>query len=138
MFAAQMLAAILLMYHRWVVATTAGLHGDCGWHAVRYTQSSFNPPISGILPFRWIDGPNVHATRMGDGLPLPGRPVEMASRNSSLLERVCFVVSAVGVYSYFDLLDFLPFPAALVVAILVVPVLAEVIVRIAARLGLFP
>ena len=42
------------------------------------------------------------------------------------------------VYTYFDLLDFLPFPIALVVAILAVPVLAEVMVRIAGRMGFFP
>ena len=75
---------------------------------------------------------------MEEGLSLPGRPVEMAPRDSSLLERVCFVVTAVGAYCYFDVLDFLPFPAALLVAVLAVPVLAEVMVRIAARLGLFP
>ena len=93
------------------------------------------PRIGGL---RWVDGPNVRADVMEDGLPLPGHPAETASRNSSLLERVLFVISAFGVYSYFDLLDFLPFPAALVVAILAVPVLAEVMVRIAARIGLFP
>ena len=75
---------------------------------------------------------------MEDGLPLPGHPAETAPRNSSLLERFLFVISAFGVYSYFELLDFLPFPAALVVAILAVPVLAEVMVRIVARIGLFP
>ena len=75
---------------------------------------------------------------MEDGLPLPGHPAETAPRNSSLLERALFVISAFGVYSYFDLLDFLPFPAALIVAILAVPILAEVMVRIAGRMGLFP
>ena len=64
--------------------------------------------------------------------------MEAAPRNSSLLERVLFVISAFAVYSYFDLLDFLPFSAGLVVAILAVPLLAEVRVRIAARIGLFP
>ena len=49
-----------------------------------------------------------------------------------------FVISAFGVYTYFDVLDFLPFPAALVVAVLAVPILAEVMVRIAAGVGLFP
>lgn len=75
---------------------------------------------------------------MEDGLPLPGHPAETAPRNSSLLERVLFVISAFGVYSYFDLLDFLPFPAALIVAILAVPILAEAMVRIAGMMGLFP
>ena len=87
---------------------------------------------------RWIHGPNLRAGDMEDGLPLPGHPAETAPRNSSLLERVLFVISAFGVYSYFDLLDFLPFPAALIVAILAVPILAEVMVRIAGRFGLFP
>ena len=87
---------------------------------------------------RWIDGLYVRVEAMEDGLPLPRHPVEAAPRNSSLLERVLFVISAFAVYSYFDLLDFLPFSAGLVVAILAVPVLAEVMVRIAARIGLFP
>ncbi len=87
---------------------------------------------------RWIHGPNLRAGDMEDGLPLPGHPAETAPRNSSLLERALFVISAFGVYSYFDLLDFLPFPAALIVAILAVPILAEVMVRIAGRIGLFP
>ena len=87
---------------------------------------------------RWIDGPNVRVGRMEDGLPLPGHPAETAPRNSSILERLLFIVSAFGVYTYFDLLDFLPFPIALVVAILAVPVLAEVMVRIAGRMGFFP
>ena len=87
---------------------------------------------------RWIHGLYVRVEAMEDGLPLPGHPVEAAPRNSSLLERVLFVISAFAVYSYFDLLDFLPFSAGLVVAILAVPVLAEVMVRIAARIGLFP
>ncbi len=87
---------------------------------------------------RWIHGPNLRAGDMEDGLPLPGHPAETAPRNSSLLERVLFVISAFGVYSYFDLLDFLPFPAALIVAILAVPILAEAMVRIAGMMGLFP
>ena len=87
---------------------------------------------------RWIDGLYVRVEVMEDGLPLPGHPVEAAPRNSSLLERALFLISAFAVYSYFDLLDFLPFSAGLVVAILDVPVLAEVMVRIAARIGLFP
>lgn len=87
---------------------------------------------------RWIHGPNLRAGDMEDGLPLPGHPVETAPRNSSLLERVLFVISAFGVYTYFDLLDFLPFPAALIVAILTVPILAEAMVRIAGWIGLFP
>ena len=87
---------------------------------------------------RWIDGLYVRVEVMEDGLPLPGHPVEAAPRNSSLLERALFLISAFAVYSYFDLLDFLPFSAGLVVAILAVPVLAEVMVRIAAWIGLFP
>ena len=87
---------------------------------------------------RWIDGLYVRVETMEDGLPLPGHPVEKAARNSSMLERVLFVISAFAVYSYFDLLDFLPFSAGLVVAILAVPLLAEVMVRIAASIGLFP
>tara|TARA_B100000029_G_scaffold322194_1_gene314576 strand:+ start:1386 stop:1613 length:228 start_codon:yes stop_codon:yes gene_type:complete len=75
---------------------------------------------------------------MEDGLPLPGHPAETAPRNSSILERLLFIVSAFGVYTYFNLLDFLPFPIALVVAILAVPVLAEVMVRIVGKMGLFP
>ena len=99
---------------------------------------SFNPPISENVTLRWIDDPYVLVAYMEEGLSLPGRPVEMAPRNSSLLERFCFVISAVGVYCYFDVLDFLSFPTALLVAILAVPVLAEAMVRVAARLGLFP
>ena len=87
---------------------------------------------------RWIDGLYVRVEVMEDGLPLPGHPGEAAPRNSSLLERVLFVISAFAVYSYFDLLDFLPFSAGLGIAILAGPVLAEVMVRIAARIGLFP
>jgi len=75
---------------------------------------------------------------MEEGPSLPGRPVETAPQNSSLLERVLFAASAFGVYFNFDLLDFLPLPAALVVAILTVPLLAEAMVRIASRMGLFP
>ena len=52
--------------------------------------------------------------------------------------RFLFVISAFCVYFYFNLLDFLPFPAALVVAIMAVPVLAELMVRIASKVGLFP
>ena len=87
---------------------------------------------------RWIDDPYVRVERMEDGLALPGRPVETAPQNSSLLERVLFAVSAFGVYFNFDLLDFLPFPAALVVAILAVPLLAEAMVWSAARMRLVP
>ena len=46
---------------------------------------------------RWIHGPNLRAGDMEDGLPLPGHPAETAPRNSSLLERVLFVISAFGV-----------------------------------------
>lgn len=58
--------------------------------------------------------------------------------NSSILERICFIVAAVAVYFGFHSLDFLPLPIALVVAVLCIPLLAEVMVQIAARLGLFP
>ena len=75
---------------------------------------------------------------MDGARPLPGRPAPRAPRDSSLLERICFVVSAVAVYLGFPLLGFLPLPAALVVAVLCVPLLAEVMVQVAARLGLFP
>ena len=47
-------------------------------------------------------------------------------------------MSAVAVYLGFPMLGFLPLPAALVVAVLCVPLLAEVMVQVAARLGLFP
>ena len=87
---------------------------------------------------RWIDGPYVRVGLMEDGLPLPEHPADTAPQDSSLLERVLFVVSAFCVYFYFNLLDFLPFPAALVVAIMAVPVLAELMVRITAKVGLFP
>lgn len=87
---------------------------------------------------RWIDGPYVRVGPMDDGLPLPGHPADAAPQDSSLLERVLFVFSAFCVYFYFNLLDFLPFPAALVIAIMAVPVLAELMVRIAAKVGLFP
>ncbi len=90
------------------------------------------------MVLRWIHVPNVCVRGMEDGLPLPGHPAKTATRNSSLLERVLFVISAFGVYTYFDVLDFLPFPAALVVAVLAVPILAEVMIRIAAGVGLFP
>ncbi|MEC8914524.1 MAG: hypothetical protein VYA52_04795 [Candidatus Thermoplasmatota archaeon] len=75
---------------------------------------------------------------MDGARPLPGRPAPRASRDSSLLERIFFVVSAVAVYLSFPMLGFLPLPAALVVAVLCVPLLAEVMVQVAARLGLFP
>ena len=104
--------------------------------SLRVTEFQTTAPTIDVL--RWGDGLNVRASDMEDGLPLPGHPAETAPRNSSLLERVFFVISAFGVYSYFDLLDFLPFPAALVVAILSVPVLAELMVRTAARIGIFP
>jgi len=70
--------------------------------------------------------------------PLPGRPVLKAPRDSSILERMCFIVSAVAVYLGFPVLGFLPLPVALVVAVLCVPLIAEVMVQVAARLGLFP
>ena len=70
--------------------------------------------------------------------PLPSRPAPKAPRDSSVLERVCFIVSAVAVYLGFPALGFLPLPAALVGAVLCVPLLAEVMVQVAARLGLFP
>ena len=83
-----------------------------------------------IASLRWIDGPYVRVGLMEDGLPLPEHPADTAPQDSSLLERVLFVVSAFCVYFYFNLLDFLPFPAALVVAIMAVPVLAELMVRL--------
>ena len=70
--------------------------------------------------------------------PLPGRPAPRAPRDSSVLERMCFIVSTVAVYLGFPVLGFLPLPIALVVAVLCVPLLAEVMVQIAARLGMFP
>ena len=47
-------------------------------------------------------------------------------------------MSAVAVYLGFPVLGFLPLPVALVVAVLCVPLIAEVMVQVAARLGLFP
>ena len=70
--------------------------------------------------------------------PLPGKPAPRAPRDSSILETICFIVSAVAVYLGFPVLGFLPLPIALVVAVLCVPLLAEVMVQVAARLGLFP
>jgi hypothetical protein len=58
--------------------------------------------------------------------------------DSSILERICFIVATVAVYFGFPALDFLPLPVALVVAVLCIPLLAEVMVQIAARLGFFP
>ena len=71
-------------------------------------------------------------------MPLPDRPAPRAPRDSSVLERMCFIVSAVAVYLGCPVLGFLPLPVALVVAVLCVPLLAEVMVQVAARLGLFP
>ena len=71
-------------------------------------------------------------------MPLPGKPAPRAPRDSSILERICFIVSAVAVYLGFPALGFLPLPVALIVAVLCVPLLAEVVVQVAARLGLFP
>ena len=71
-------------------------------------------------------------------MPLPGRPTPRAPRDSSVLERMCFIVSAVAVYLGFPVLGFLPLPVALVVAVLCVPLLAEAMVQVATRLGLFP
>ena len=71
-------------------------------------------------------------------MPLPGRPAPRAPRDSSVLERMCFIVSAVAVSFGFPVLGFLPLPVALVVAVLCVPLLAEVMVQVATRLGLFP
>ena len=71
-------------------------------------------------------------------MPLPGRPTPRAPRDSSVLERMCFIVSAVAVYFGFPVLGFLPLPVALVVAGLCGPLLAEVMVQGATRLGLFP
>ena len=71
-------------------------------------------------------------------MPLPGRPAPRAPRDSSVLERICCIVSAGAVYLGFPVLGFLPLPIALVVAVLCVPLLAEVMVQVAARLGLFP
>ena len=71
-------------------------------------------------------------------MPLPGKPAPRAPRDSSILERICFIVSAVVVYLGFPVLGFLPLPIALLVAVLCVPLLAEVMVQVAARLGLFP
>ena len=71
-------------------------------------------------------------------MPLPGKPAPRAPRDSSILERICFIVSTVAVYLGFPVLGFLPLPIALVVAVLCVPLLAEVMVQVAARLGLFP
>ena len=75
---------------------------------------------------------------MERAMPLPGRPAPRAPRDSSVLERMCFIVSAVAVYLGFPVLGFLPLPVALVVAVLCVPLLAEVMVQVATRLGLFP
>ena len=71
-------------------------------------------------------------------MPLPGRPTPRAPRDSSVLERMCFIVSAVAVYLGFPVLGFLPLPVAIFVAVLCVPLLAEVMVQVATRLGLFP
>ena len=71
-------------------------------------------------------------------MPLPGKPAPRAPRDSSVLERICFIVSAVVVYLCFPVLGLLPLPIALLVAVLCVPLLAEVMVQVAARLGLFP
>ena len=71
-------------------------------------------------------------------MPLPGRPAPRAPRDSSVLERMCFIVSAVAVYLGFPVLGFLPLPVALVVVVLCVPLLAEVMGQVAARFGLFP
>ena len=70
-------------------------------------------------------------------MPLPGRPAPRAPRDSSVLERICFIVSAVVVYLCFPVLGLLPLPIALLVAVLCGPLLAEVMVQVAARLGLF-
>ena len=75
---------------------------------------------------------------MEDARPLPGRPAPRAPLDSSILERICFIVATVSVYFGFPALDFLPLPVALVVAVLCIPLLAEVMVQIAARLGFFP
>jgi hypothetical protein len=75
---------------------------------------------------------------MEGAMPLPGRPAPRAPRDSSVLERICFIVSAVAVYLGFPVLGFLPLPIALVVAVLCVPLLAEVMVQVTARLGMFP
>ena len=75
---------------------------------------------------------------MERAMPLPGRPAPRAPRDSSMLERMCFIVSAVAVYLGFPVLGFLPLPVALVVVVLCVPLLAEVMVQVAARFGLFP
>ena len=75
---------------------------------------------------------------MEGATPLPGRPAPRAPRDSSVLERICFIESAVAVYLGFPVLGFLPLPFALVVAGLCVPLLAEVMVQVAARLGMFP
>ena len=71
-------------------------------------------------------------------MPLPGRPAPRAPRDSSVLERICFIVSAVAVYLGFPVIGFLPLRLALLVAVLCVPLLAEVRVQVAARLGMFP
>ena len=71
-------------------------------------------------------------------MPLPGRPAPRAPRDSSVLERICFIVSAVAVYIGLPVIGSLPLPIALLVAVLCVPLLAEVMVQVAARLGLFP
>ena len=55
-----------------------------------------------------------------------------------MLERMCFIVSTVAVYLGFPVLGFLPLPIALLVAVLCGPLLAEVMVQVAARFGLFP
>ena len=75
---------------------------------------------------------------MDGARPLPGRPAPRAPLDSSVLERMFFIASAVAVYLGFPLLSFLPLPVALGVAVLCVPLLAEVMVQVAARLGLFP
>ena len=97
-----------------------------------------NPLIAPNSDLRCIHGPYDDETCMEDARPLPGRPAPRAPLNSSILERICFIVAAVAVYFGFPTLDFLPLPVALVVAVLCIPLLAEVMVQIAARLGFFP
>ena len=97
-----------------------------------------NPLIAPNSDLRCSHGLYDNETCMEDARPLPGRPAPRAPLNSSLLERICFIVAAVAVYFGFPTLDFLPLPASLVVAVLCIPLLAEVMVQIAARLGFFP
>ena len=109
-------------------------------------ESGLNPLMSQNFDLRCIHGSEGAETGMADVGPLPGRPVGQAPLDSSLLERVSFVFAAVAVLLLFPgalaalepYLGSTALPATFCIALLAVPLLAEVLVQIAARLGLFP